>query len=263
MSLSEHLSAQIGGLLAAHPVQQIALLFATALVAGMARGFSGFGGALIFVPLASALAGPRVATPLLLVIDGIMTLGMLPDAVRRATKREVATVLIGSVVGVPAGTALLALASPLALRWAISLIVLGLLLFLISGWRYKGQPKLPLSIATGTVAGLFGGISQLSGPPVVAYWLGGTIHRATVRANLVVYFALASVVSAVAYVAAGLLTLESLLLAAAVGPGYGLGLAVGSSLFGLADEATFRRICYVLIGAAAVISLPLMDPLLK
>ncbi|WP_029617126.1 sulfite exporter TauE/SafE family protein [Pseudorhizobium marinum] len=262
MSLFDHLAAQIADLLIAHPVQQIALLFATALVAGMARGFSGFGGALIFVPLASALAGPRVATPLLLVIDGVMTLGMLPDALKRADRRQVATVLIGSLVGVPAGTALLALAPPLALRWAISLIVLGLLVFLISGWRYTGRPKLPLSIATGTVAGLFGGISQLSGPPVVAYWLGGAIPRATVRANLVVYFALASVISAIFYVSAGLLTSASLLLAFAVGPGYGVGLLIGSSLFGLADEATFRRICYTLIGAAALISLPLMDNLL-
>ncbi|HEY9215782.1 MAG TPA: sulfite exporter TauE/SafE family protein, partial [Ancylobacter sp.] len=47
---------------------------ATALIAGVTRGFSGFGGALIFIPLVSAAFGPRVAAPSLLVIDTVLTL---------------------------------------------------------------------------------------------------------------------------------------------------------------------------------------------
>lgn len=256
-------SHAITDLVAAYPPAVIGLLFAVAFVAGLARGFSGFGGALIFVPLASAIAGAKLASPILLIVDGIMTLGLLPGAYRRANRREVATVFVGALVGIPAGTALLALAPPLALRWAISAIVILLLLFLISGWRYRGQPRPAFSIGTGMLAGLFGGVAQLSGPPVVAYWLGGAIPAATVRANLVFYFALSTVASALSYAWAGLLTLESLLLAAAVGPGYGLGIALGARLFGLADERLFRRLCYLLIGTSALISLPLFDALLR
>ncbi len=263
MSLSETLASAADQTLIAHPPQQIALLFAVALVAGLARGFSGFGGALIFVPLASALAGPRIASPLLLVIDATMTLGLLPDAVKRANRREVLTMLIGALFGVPVGTAALAFAPPLVLRWTISVIVLCLLCFLISGWRYRGRPKAPLSIATGAVSGVFGGVAQMSGPPVVAYWLGGAIPREAVRANLVTYFALSSVISATSYVSAGLLTLESLLLSVAVGPGYAIGIAIGSALFGRASEQTFRRICYALIASSALISLPLLDNLMR
>ena len=42
---------------------------AIALVSGTARGFSGFGSALIFMPLASSIAAPRLVAALLLVID--------------------------------------------------------------------------------------------------------------------------------------------------------------------------------------------------
>lgn len=248
---------------AAHPPTEIMLLFSAALVAGLARGFSGFGGALIFVPLASALVGARLASPVLLIVDGVLTLGMVPGALRRANRREVGTVFVGALVGVPLGTALLALAPALALRWAIAVIVLGLLAFLISGWRYRAEPKPIIGVGTGLVAGLFGGVAQVSGPPVVAYWLGGTMPPATVRANLVVYFALSSVVSALSYGTAGLLTIEALLLSAVVGPAYGLGIALGSRLFGLADETTFRRICFGLIAAAAIVGLPLLDPILR
>jgi uncharacterized protein len=263
MSLIEAFTDAVDGLLMAHPPAQIGLLFSVALVAGLARGFSGFGGGLIFIPLASAVAGPQIATPLLLIVDGLMTLGMLPDAWRRAARRDVATLLTGAVLGVPVGTALLALSEPTPLRWTISAIVFALLAFLISGWRYRGQAKPALGIGTGVIAGLFGGVAQLSGPPVVAYWLGGAIERSIVRANLVVYFALASVLSAVSYFSAGLLTMESLLLAALVGPGYGIGIGIGARLFGLADEATFRRICYGLIATSALISLPLLDKVIR
>ena len=44
-------------------------LCTVAFVSGTARGFSGFGSALIFMPLASSIAAPRLVAALLLVID--------------------------------------------------------------------------------------------------------------------------------------------------------------------------------------------------
>jgi len=237
----------------------VLFLLVAALVAGLARGFSGFGGALIFVPLASAATEPRLAAALLLIVDGILTLGLLPDAWRRSNRREVATMMTGALIGIPIGTAILALTPPVTLRWIISGIVLGLLVFLASGWRYHGRPKLPLTIATGGVAGVFSGVAQLGGPPVVAYWLGGAIPAATVRANLVLYFVLSSAISAVAYMMGGLLTMEAIVLSSVICPAYGVGLFAGARLFGFANETTFRHICFMLIGLAAVIGMPLFD----
>ncbi|MGY3454752.1 putative membrane protein YfcA [Bradyrhizobium sp. LM3.4] len=57
-------------------------LCAVAFVSGTARGFSGFGSALIFMPLASSIATPRLVAALLLVIDFIAAAPLLPDAWR-------------------------------------------------------------------------------------------------------------------------------------------------------------------------------------
>ena len=57
-------------LLAGTSTQAILAIVLIALIAGLARGFSGFGAALIFVPMASAVIGPKVAALLLLVVDG-------------------------------------------------------------------------------------------------------------------------------------------------------------------------------------------------
>jgi uncharacterized protein len=53
---------------------------AVALIAGMARGFSGFGSALIFMPLASSLAAPRMMAAVLLVIDFVSAAPLVPNA---------------------------------------------------------------------------------------------------------------------------------------------------------------------------------------
>jgi len=163
--------------------------------------------------------------------------------------------------GVPACTTLLALAPTLVVRWLICVIVLLLLAFLISGRRYRGTPRPALTVGVGGLAGIFGGVAQMSGPPVVAYWLGGAFPPRSVRANLVLYFAVSGLISAASYLLAGLLTPELLLLALIAGPAYGAGLFLGSRLFGLASETTFRWICFALIACSALVSLPLFDAL--
>lgn len=241
----------------------IGLLLAVSFTAALARGFSGFGGALIFIPLASAVVEPRLAVITLFLIDAVLSLGFIPRAVRLADKREVATMAAGAVLGAPLGTAILAYAAPLVVRWFIVAVVAGMLALLMSGWRYRGTPLKPLTVATGFIAGIFGGAAQVSGPPVVAYWLGGSRSVVQIRANIVAYFAISTLITGFNYALAGFFDGRGLVLALMVGPAYGLGLYCGSKLFGRANEAIFRRACFGLIGAAVLLGLPLFDGILR
>jgi uncharacterized protein len=244
-------------------VGTLALLLAVTLAASLARGFSGFGAALIFIPLASALLGPRIAVPLLLVTDGVMTAGMIPGAVRKADRRDVLTMALGALIGVPTGTWLLTTLDPMVLRWGIVALAALMLALLLSGWRYRGRPKPSLTVLVGLISGFFSGAAQVGGPPVVAYWLGGTIPAVTVRANIVFYFAITTAIAAIGYVWGGLITSQILLLALLVAPIYGLGTWAGSRMFGLASDRTFRRICLAMIAFATVVSMPALDGWLR
>ncbi|KQT52970.1 hypothetical protein ASG54_07615 [Aureimonas sp. Leaf460] len=241
--------------------QGLAFVVLAAFLAGSARGFSGFGAALIFIPLASAVVGPKLASATLLVVDAILTLGMLPAAFRLADRREVATMALGAVVGVPLGTLALAVVDPVLLRWAICSLAFLLLLFLISGWRYLGRPHTALTVGVGGIAGVFSGAAQLGGSPVVAYWLSGSSAGARVRANVIAYFAVSTVISIASYLVGGLFEARVFLLCALAAPTYAIGLRLGSTLHRTTDERHFRRVCFVLIGASAVAGLPLFDGL--
>ncbi|MBB3399505.1 sulfite exporter TauE/SafE family protein [Rhizobium sp. BK060] len=245
------------------PDHGILSLVVIAFIAGLARGFSGFGAALIFIPLGGAIIGPKLISPVLLVIDGLATLGMIPPAWRSASRREVFTMAAGAVLGVPAGTAALAWVDPLTLRWAITAIAICLLALLVSGWRYHGEPRTSLTSITGLVAGLFSGAAQLGGPPVVAYWLGGKANFARVRANIILYFGISTCFSVVSYHFGGLFVQAVFALTIVILPSYAVGLYAGSKLFGLAKESTFRTIGYLLIAASAILGMPALDGLLR
>jgi uncharacterized membrane protein YfcA len=232
---------------------------AAAFLAGLARGFSGFGAALIFIPLASATLGPRLAAPLLMVVDNLTTFPLIPAAWRGADRIQVASLAAGALFGAPIGTWLLLHLDPAALRWGMCGLAIAMLALLASGWRYHGRPALPLSLAVGASSGLFSGVAQMGGPPVVAYWLGGAIPVTRVRANIVLFFAASGVISAVTYLLGGLLTLSTLVLALVIAPAYGVGLWCGARLFGRASDIVFRRACFALIALAALLGLPVWD----
>jgi uncharacterized membrane protein YfcA len=245
--------------LAQYSTSSLIFLVVTAFVAGLARGFSGFGSAMIFMPLASAVTGAQVASPLLLLIDFTSSLALIPGAWRHADRRDVSIMSIGALIGVPLGTLALAFGDPLAIRWGLVVLIVALLALMMSGWRYPGKPTAPATIAVGGIAGFFGSLAQVGGPPIVLYWLRDTAVAAVTRANIILYFAISDVLIVLSYFVGGLWTPTVLGLAVITGPLFGLGLWLGSKLFGQASDDAFRRICYALIAASALVSLPLFD----
>jgi uncharacterized membrane protein YfcA len=237
----------------------LACLAAIALVASISRGFSGFGAALIFMPLAATVVAPRTAAALLLVIDFICAAPLVPGAWQLADRKNVGIMASGALVGVPLGAWLLTKLDPIVTRWIIGCVVLTLLALLISGWRYRGDPHPVITSGVGGIAGLFSGLAQTGGPPIVAYWLGQPIAGPVARANIVLYFSVSSIISAASYLANGLLTSDIAGLCLIIGPIYGFGLFLGARMFGVASETIFRRVCYSLIAIAGVIGLPLLD----
>src|SRR5499433_1296517 len=148
----------VAGLIPADLTTSAAIaICAIAFVSGTARGFSGFGAALIFMPLASSIAEPRLVAALLLIIDFVAAAPLLPNAWQKADRRATAIIVSGALIGVPIGTYFLSRLDPVTTRWIISGFVFALLLLLLSGWRYRGPDYVPLSIGIGTLSGFCSG----------------------------------------------------------------------------------------------------------
>ena len=234
-----------------------------AFVSGTARGFSGFGSALIFMPLASSMAAPRLVAALLLIIDFVAALPLAPNAWKHADRKATAVMVSGALIGVPIGTYFLSRLDPVTTRWIISAFVFALLLLLLSGWRYRGKDHAALAIGIGGLSGFCSGLAQTGGPPIVGYWLGRPLSSLIARANILLFFAASDFFSAVSYAVTGLITMDALRFSLLVGPVYAIGVLIGAALFGRASETLFRGICYALIAAAVIIGLPALDGVLR
>ncbi|MET3842392.1 sulfite exporter TauE/SafE family protein [Bradyrhizobium sp. OAE829] len=236
---------------------------AIAFVSGLARGFSGFGSALIFMPLASSMAAPQLVAALLLIIDFIAAAPLVPNAWKQADRRATAVMVFGALIGVPIGTYFLSRLEPVTTRWIISAFVFALLLLLLSGWRYRGKDHASVSVGIGGVSGFCSGLAQTGGPPIVGYWLGRPIASNIARANILLFFGASDFFSVVSYSLTGLITMQAIKFSLVVGPIYGIGVWLGASLFGRASETLFRAICYALIAIAVIAGLPTLDGILR
>ena len=236
---------------------------AVAALAGITRGFSGFGGAMIYMPLIAAIYDPRIAAVTILLVDFVAATPFAIPEVRRCTWREVGPLSIALAMGLPLGVWLLIVLDPIVLRWCIAIVVLSLVPVLASGWRYHGSPRLPLTAAVGLFAGVSAGAVMIAGPPVILYWLGGGNSAKTVRANLMVFFMICDVILVAIFGVANLFEARPLALSLLLGAPYLAGMGLGSYFFQGASEGLYRTIAYVIITLAALVSLPVLDPILR
>lgn len=234
-------------------------LLGGALVSGLARGFSGFGAAMIFVPIAAIAVGPQRAAPLMLLVDMLGIVAITPGAWASGDRREVGWLAIGLGLGMPIGVAALLSFDPLPLRWAISLSILAMLALLVSGWRFAAEPPRRVTIGVGILGGVLGGVAMIPGPPGLAYLLSRQSAARRIRDDFALYLAASAVFATIAYIAGGLLGWDLLRPTLAAAPLYGFGIWMGTRMFGLASDLTFRRVCYGMIALAALIGLPLWD----
>jgi uncharacterized membrane protein YfcA len=234
-----------------------------AILSGLVRGFSGFGSPFIYIPLMSAIYGPREAVGSFVLIDVATGIVFALGVMRHCNWREVLPMAGSAAVAAPFGAMVLLFASPLTLRWLI-VAVAGFALFaLVSGLRYRGTPKLPVTLGVGVVAGLLGGAVQISGPPVVMYWLAGSSDARTVRANFTVFFLLIACVYLVIYLVNGLLTPNMIAMAAMLGVLHIASIGTGSKLFNLAEPQVYRRVALIVMALSVLVSLPLFDGWLR
>jgi uncharacterized membrane protein YfcA len=232
-----------------------------AALSGLVRGFTGFGSALIYIPLVSAVYSPQIAVATLLLIDSISSLPVSIRAIPQCNWREVAPVTVAGAIALPFGVAVLVYLDPLLLRWCIAGLVLVALATLAAGWRYHGKPTVAASLGVGTLAGFGAGAAQIGAPPLLVYWLGGANSATTVRANIMVYFIMQGAMSMIAYLYSGLITAQAVVLSALLGVPFAIMLTIGARWFHGSSDELYRRVAYIIIAAAGLISLPLFDAL--
>jgi uncharacterized membrane protein YfcA len=120
-------------------------LLAAAIVAcaGIMRGITGFGGAMLMTPPLGVLIGAVPAVAIALFLEAVAALIMAPSTHRDLPRREFALLIIPACLAIPLGTRLLVDLDPHLARRLIGAMVLVSSLAMLGGLRFTGQAPAP------------------------------------------------------------------------------------------------------------------------
>lgn len=234
-------------------------LISGAFLAGIVRGFTGFGTAMVYLPVAAQVLTPFEALTTLLVKDLTGPLIHVPRALRDGHPADVVRLGVGAFVGLPFGVWVLSQVPPEAFRWGVSLVALTMLVLLISGVRYYGRLTPPLVFATGAIGGFLAGSVGLPGPPIILLYMASTLPVSAIRANAMLYLILADILLLAVLWWNGYLVVTALMLGVCMILPYTLGNWAGARLFRPEAERVYRWAAYLIIAGSALLGLPLWD----
>lgn len=224
-------------------------------LAGIMRGYSGFGTAVLLAPAYSVLWGPRIGVPVMLLMELIVSMQLVPKAIGEANHRVILPIGAAACLATPLGAFILITADEDLLRRFIGGFVLVFGLLLMSGWRYHGSRPLPLNLAVGSLAGLLKGATGISGPPVILYLLAGPEAVRQHRANLILFFGSIAVISVIPPALGGLIVWSTFAKLLILLPILVLCVPVGTRLFHVLPERWYRRAALFFLVSTGVIAL--------
>jgi uncharacterized membrane protein YfcA len=222
-----------------------------AALAGVVRGITGFGGAMVMAPPLALLLGPQVTVPVVLLLESLAAAPQVAQTRGLVRWRLVGPMLAATCLTVPVGGYLLLTMDAVTLRRATSLIVIVFSLLMLRGWRYSGKQKTPTGIALGGLAGAMLGATSIGGPPVILYLLAGPDRIEVTRANLTLFVAGSCVAGLALLWAQGVLDPAGAWAALWLAPGYYGGLVVGTRLFSRFNDLRFRQFTLLLMIAVS------------
>ena len=109
----------------------------------------------------------------------------------------------------------------------------------------------------GALAGLMGGLTGLTGPMVILFYLSGQAVAQSVRANTILFLAALDVVIVANLLISGTVEMNIVWLAVVLAVPYFITTMIGQALFDPKLEKTYRARALTVIGLAVLSGLPI------
>ena len=233
---------------------EVAMPLAMVFFAGLLRGYTGFGFSIAAVPLLSLIMPPAAAVPVVVMLQFLVSLNGLPEAIRLVDRASIGFMALGAAAGTPLGVLVLRRLDPDLVRLAIATLVGLAVAVLGCGFRFRLTPSGPKLLLIGLASGLSNGVAGMPGPPVIAFYLASPFASHVARASMVVFFLLTAALAVASLAPTGLLTGRVLLPVLLGLPLVLAGSWLGGFLFRRTDGSRFRPVALVVLGTVAAMA---------
>lgn len=224
-------------------------------LAGVVRGITGFGYALIVISGLNLVAVPVEVVPVATILDFVAGVHMFPQVRKQVHWSGARWLGLGALIGIPIGVMLLVRLDADLMRLGISAAILISVFLIARGFALSGVPGRGLQCLTGGMSGFLSGAGGIPGPPVILLYLSSPLPVATTRATTVTFFLLVDVVALVGMASQGLVDQQTLMRAAVLVPATFIAIHVGNRLFAIATPAQVKRLALGLLGLLAIVGI--------
>lgn len=221
-------------------------------LATCAQVMSGFGFALVAIPLVALLAGAKTAVVGTAIVGPLLTGAVVVRDRCDIRSRTAITVTAASFVGMPAGILVLGHIGDRALKELIGVVVIVAGLALWRGLRVP--PGRRSEIIAGVISGALATSTGTNGPPLVILLHSESLEPKQFRGTLSASFLAQGAVALSAFWVSGHLTADALRVAASAFPGIVIGWFLGERLFAGIEKERFGAVVLLMLVASGLVS---------
>ena len=235
--------------------QDFAIAAAAVFMAGLVRGFAGFGLSAIVMASIVTIIPPIELIPICFILEAAASITMFRGGMKDADMRIVWGLVISSAIGIPIG-----LFATTSIDTDISrLIALVVILSLTIGQLLRLRPKfLGTSIglsASGFAAGIVTGLASAGGMVVALYVITLRTDVKTMRATLIMFLFIGMATSFIYLLLYDMMNQQAFQRGLIFVPIVLIGVLVGTLLFRPSLAHLYKRVCLILLISLCVVGL--------
>ena len=233
----------------------IILLSLIIFTASVIRGFTGFGLALVAVPLLQFLMPVTDTAVFIAMINFIFSVLYYRRSKREISNQPLGAMALWTGAGVAAGTVILKFINPAFIQLGWGIIIIFIVYALYRGVDFHIRSDKTALTLSGLLGGMLSGATGITGPPVAVILSSMKTPKEKFNAVISVFILFAVSYALVFYLITGLIREETLLLALCSVPSLIAGLYTGDRLVARISQNTFTSIVYVVLVIMGLITL--------
>lgn len=236
-------------------MNEIIALCAIITLAGFFQGITGFGSMLVAIPLLSLFMDIKTVIPVLLIFGLIMNMNIAWTLRTHIRWKRTLLLLAGTLPGIPFGIWMLEHGNTSWLQLIVAAVLLG---FSLQGLLFKGfrnPPGRTWAPIAGFGCGFLTAAISAGGPPVIVYATSQSWPKDEIKALMAGYFLITSSFVNIGYAYRGLITTDTLIMAAIGMPTMLLAIFFGQKVYARLSGKDYKQLTLLLLAMLGIMML--------
>lgn len=216
-------------------------------LAGFTQGVSGFGSALVAMPLLLLFIDVKTAVPLCMLNGLVITLFLSFQLRAQIDWKKIMPLFFGCLPGIVAGTLFLKGANNDVMKFLLGILLLGYATYALAFSPKARKMGKGWPVLAGFFTGVIGSAFSAGGPPTIIYTTLTGWAKDEIKATLSVFFFLTGILMAVAHALSGLTTITVLNYLKVTVLFVACGVLAGSICYGRISQKAYIRLIFSML----------------